>query len=104
MKTGNSSRRGFFGAVASGMGAMTLMAAAADKPQRVDMRAHVPAQRETFGSRARAVARHVVAMLFVQPEQERRMIGMVRHPWIIGLRQVVDAGRLHSRQQSLHRS
>jgi peptide-methionine (R)-S-oxide reductase len=34
MKTGNSSRRGFFGAVASGMGAMTLMAAAADKPQQ----------------------------------------------------------------------
>ena len=30
------------------------------------------------------------------------MVGMVRHPWIVGLGQIVDAGRFHGRQQLFH--
>jgi len=68
------------------------------------MRADVSAQGQSFRGRTGAVARHVIAMFLIQAEQERRMIGVVRHAGIVRLREVVDAGRLESRQQLVHRS
>jgi len=67
-------------------------AAAGKMAQRVDMRAHMSAQSQRFRSRTRARRRDIFAMLLNQSEQIRRMIRMVRHARIIGLRQVVNAG------------
>jgi hypothetical protein len=83
--------------------AAVQLAAARKMAERVDMGAHMSAQRQAFGRRTGATARHVVAMFLVQSEQERRMIGMVRHAWVIGLRQVVDARRSDGREELLHK-
>ncbi len=60
--------------------------------ERVDVRAHVAAESERFRCRASARGGYVLAVLFHQAEQVRRMHGMMRHADEIRLREVVEFG------------
>src|SRR3569623_365927 len=56
--------------------------------ERVDMRAHVRAQRNRLRSRAAAAGIHIIAVLLVQPVEKARKRRMVRHPCVIRLREI----------------
>src|SRR6185312_3838700 len=63
--------------------------------ERIDVRAHMRAQRDSLGSRTSATGIHVIPMLLVQPVQKWRMRRMVRHAGVIMLREVNRPAALH---------
>jgi len=64
------------------------LAIAGEMAQRVDVRADMCAQRQTFGRRTGAARIHIIAVLFVQSVKKRRMRRVVRNASVIGLGEV----------------
>ncbi len=60
--------------------------------QRINVRAHMPAEGQRLRSRAAAVGHNVIAVHLGQAEQEWRVRRMVRHADKIGLSQIVETG------------
>ena len=83
--------------------AIVQLAVAREMAERVDVRAHVAAEGERFRCRASARGRDVLAVLFHQAEQVRRMHGMMRHADEIRLGEVVEFGGVEESEQIGHK-
>ena len=63
--------------------------------QRIDVRPHVPAQRQHLRSRTGAVVQHEIPMLLRQRARERRMRRKMRHAGKQRLPKIIDSGKFH---------
>src|ERR1700693_1183897 len=77
--------------------------AVGEMAERVDVRAHMTAERDGIRARTGAAIRHHVAMFLGQAEQERWMGRKVRHAHEIWLREVVNFGSPELIEQIYHR-
>ncbi len=72
------------------------LAVAGEVTKRVDVSADVCAQRDSFRSGTAAAGIHVIAVLFVQSVEKRRVRRMVRDARVIGLREINGSAAANS--------